>query len=209
MIGKVINKYRLDAKLGEGGMGVVYKAWDTVLERPVALKMLHPLLAQDEKFLKRFRSEGRALAKLVHPNIVTVFDLEEAEENLIIIMEYVEGVTLAEELKQSRPLPFDAALPIIKQVLSALGHAHNVGVIHRDIKPGNVMLTLQKHVKITDFGLAKVYTEQSLNAVHLHGRHVVLHAAGAVAKSGQRRSTQRYLFHRHDVLRNVGGETAI
>ncbi len=162
MIGEVLNKYRLDAKLGEGGMGVVYKAWDTILERPVAVKMLHPMLAQDEKFLKRFRSEGRALAKLVHPNIVTVFDLEEAEKNLIIIMEYVEGVTLAEELKQSRPLPLDAALPIIKQVLIALGHAHEVGVIHRDIKPGNVMLTRQKHVKITDFGLAKVYSDQSL-----------------------------------------------
>jgi len=162
MIGKVINKYRIDAKLGEGGMGIVYKAWDTVLERPVALKRLHPTLSQDEKFLKRFRAEGRALARLIHPNIVTVFDLEEVEQDLIIIMEYVEGMTLAEKLKQNRLLLFETTLPIIKQILTALGYAHHAGVIHRDIKPGNVMLTLPGYIKLTDFGLAKIHTDQHL-----------------------------------------------
>jgi len=162
MLGKTINKYRIDAKLGEGGMGVVYKAWHIVLERPVALKMLHPALAQDEKLLQRFLVEGRALAKLVHPNIVTVFDLEEAEQNLIIIMEYVEGETLAAMLQPHAPLPLDLALPMMKQMLTAFGEAHKTGVIHRDIKPGNVMLTPQGQVKITDFGLAKVYSDRNL-----------------------------------------------
>jgi serine/threonine protein kinase len=162
MVGKVINKYRIEAKLGEGGMGIVYKAWDTVLERTVALKMLHPTLAQDEKFLKRFRAEARALARLENPNIVAVFDLQETEFGLFIVMQYVEGATLAEKLQGTGPLPLEIALPIIKQLLTALNHAHQVGVIHRDIKPGNVMLTPQGLVKITDFGMAKIHAGISL-----------------------------------------------
>jgi serine/threonine protein kinase len=161
MIGQKINKYRLEEKLGEGGMGVVYKAWDEALERWVALKMLHPTLAEDEKFLKRFRAEARALAKLENPHIVTVFDLQETESGLCIVMQYVEGANLATRL-QNRPLPLEAALPIIKQVLTALCHAHQVGVIHRDIKPSNVMLTAQELVKITDFGMAKIHAGMSL-----------------------------------------------
>ncbi len=161
MIGQKINKYRLEEKLGEGGMGVVYKAWDAALERWVALKMLHPTLADDEKFLKRFRAEARALAKLENPNIVTVFDLQETESGLCIVMQYVEGANLTATL-QNGPLPIEAALKIIKQLLTALSHAHQVGVIHRDIKPSNVMLTAQGLVKITDFGMAKIRAGVSL-----------------------------------------------
>jgi serine/threonine protein kinase len=156
MAGKAITKYNIEQKLGEGGMGVVYKAWDTALERWVALKMLHPTLVHDEKFLQRFRSEARALAKLENPNIVTVFDLQETDSGLLIVMQYVEGVTLADKLQEIGPIPFETALPLIKQLLTALGHAHQVGVIHRDLKPGNVMLTPQGLVKITDFGMAKI-----------------------------------------------------
>lgn len=161
MIGKTISHYKILAQLGQGGMGVVYKAWDTALERWVALKMIHPTLAEDEKFLKRFRAEARALAKLENPNIVIVFDLQETESGLCIVMQYVEGANLAARL-QNGPLPFAAALPIIKQILTALGHAHQVGVIHRDIKPSNVMLTAQDFVKITDFGMAKIHAGMSL-----------------------------------------------
>lgn len=142
-------------------MGVVYKAWDEALERWVALKMIHPTLAEDEKFLKRFRAEARALAKLENPNIVTVFDLQETESGLCIVMQYVEGANLTATL-QNGPLPIASALPIIKQVLTALGHAHQAGVIHRDIKPSNIMLTAQGLVKITDFGMAKIHAGLSL-----------------------------------------------
>jgi len=161
MIGKTISHYKILEQLGQGGMGVVYKAWDAALERWVALKMLHPTLAEDEKFLKRFRAEARALAKLENPNIVTVFDLQETESGLCIVMQYVKGANLAATL-QNGPLPFETALPIIKQILTALGHAHQVGVIHRDIKPSNVMLTAQDFVKITDFGMAKIHAGMSL-----------------------------------------------
>jgi len=156
MIGKVINKYRFDEKLGEGGMGVVYKAWDVDLERPVALKMLHPVFSQDATFLKRFRAEARALAQLDNPHIVTVYDLQKTEDGLFIVMQYVEGVTLAGKLEKSGPLPSAEALTIFKQLLEALSHAHQAHIIHRDVKPSNVMLNQQGLVKVTDFGLAKI-----------------------------------------------------
>ena len=120
---------------------MVYKAWDLDLERWVALKVIHPALATDAKFLKRFRGEARALAKLENPNIVTVFDLQDTEFGLFIVMQYVEGMTLAEKLEQIGPLPAKIALPVFKQVLTALGHAHQTGVIHRDIPPAAPSLT--------------------------------------------------------------------
>jgi hypothetical protein len=163
MIGKTINnRYRIDKKLGEGGMGLVYQAWDTALERPVALKMMHAILAQDEAFLKRFLTEARALAQLENPHIVIVFDLLETELGSFIVMQYVEGMTLADKIQQAGPMPYQEALPIFKQILTAIGHAHRAGVIHRDIKPGNVILTQQNLVKITDFGLARIQRDARL-----------------------------------------------
>ncbi len=163
MIGKVINnRYRLDEKIGEGGMGVVYKAWDTVLERTVAVKMLHPLHSGDKIFLSRFRVEARAAAQLMHPNIVHVIDFLETELGICIVMEYVTGVTLAEKILQAGPLRDEQILPILRQILAAISHAHERGVIHRDMKPSNVMLTPQGGVKVMDFGLAKTQQGVSL-----------------------------------------------
>jgi serine/threonine protein kinase len=156
MIGKVIGKYRVESKLGEGGMGIVYKAWDTVLERPVALKMMHPALAQDEKLLHRFRSEAKALAQLEDPHIVAVYDLLESEGGLYIAMQFVEGATLAEKIRCGGALRHLEAVEILKQLLLSLKHAHGAGVIHRDIKPGNIIITPSGFVKVTDFGLAKI-----------------------------------------------------
>ena len=152
----MIGKYRIDEKLGEGGMGIVYKAWDTVLERAVALKMIHPTFAQNEIFLKRFLSEAKALAKLENPNIVNVFDLQEAPEGLYIVMQFVDGMTLANKLQRDGPMSWREALPIFKQILTAVGYAHQVGVIHRDLKPANVMITNLGVAKVMDFGLAKI-----------------------------------------------------
>jgi serine/threonine protein kinase len=156
MIGKMIDSYKILEVLGRGGMGVVYRATDTTLDRDVALKMMDVLIASDPNFLKRFQSEAKALAKLQNPNIVGIFALRQTEFGVCIIMEYVKGKTLADLLKQSVLLPVHRVVHIFKQLLTALDHAHKGGVIHRDIKPGNVMLAESDIVKVTDFGLAKI-----------------------------------------------------
>jgi predicted Ser/Thr protein kinase len=156
MIGRQIDSYKILEVLGRGGMGVVYKAIDTTLERDVAIKMMDVLIATDPNFLKRFQSEAKALAKLQNPNIVSIFALRQTEFGVCIIMEFVKGKTLADVLKQSILLPIPRVIHIFRQVLTALDHAHKGGVIHRDIKPGNIMLAEGDVVKVTDFGLAKI-----------------------------------------------------
>jgi serine/threonine protein kinase len=156
VIGKVVDSYKITKVLGKGGMGIVYKARDMTLDRDVALKMMDASLAQDESFLKRFQSEAKALAKLQNPNIVSVFALRETELGFCIVMEFVEGNTLADRIKQWGALPLKMVISIFKQMLTALDYAHKAGIIHRDIKPSNIMLTEQNVVKVTDFGLAKI-----------------------------------------------------
>jgi serine/threonine protein kinase len=156
MIGKMIDSYKILEVLGRGGMGVVYRATDTTLDRDVAVKMMDVLIASDPNFLKRFQSEAKALAKLQNPNIVGIFALRQTEFGVCIVMEYVKGKTLADLLKQSVLIPIPRVVHIFKQLLTALDHAHRGGVIHRDIKPGNVMLAESDIVKVTDFGLAKI-----------------------------------------------------
>ncbi|HTY59473.1 MAG TPA: serine/threonine-protein kinase [Bacteroidota bacterium] len=158
MIGKSIHQYRVLEVLGRGGMGVVYRAHDSLLDRDVALKTMDVLMASDPNFIRRFQSEARALARLNDPNIVSIFNLLETPEGICIAMEYVRGRTLSDVLKATPLLPVQRVLRIFRQVFTALDHAHREGVIHRDIKPGNVMLTNADIVKITDFGLAKIQT---------------------------------------------------
>ncbi len=155
MLNKIVDKFRIDTVLGEGGMGIVYRAWDMVLERHVALKMIHRQFKPDEISFKRFLAEAKILAKLEHPNIVPVYDLLEHEGSWFIVMQYVEGMTLAQIIEREGPMPYQRFSPVCKQVLSALGYAHRAGVIHRDIKPSNVILARDGTVKVTDFGLAK------------------------------------------------------
>jgi serine/threonine protein kinase len=156
LIGKTIDSYRILEVIGRGGMGVVYKALDTALDKQVALKMMDPRLAEDASFLKRFRSEARALARLENPNIVNVYALRETDYGIFIVMEYVSGMTLADKVSRGGPLSWRKALPIFRQLLSGLGHAHEAGVLHRDIKPRNILITPENQVKIMDFGLAKI-----------------------------------------------------
>jgi serine/threonine protein kinase len=155
MLGKIVDKFRIDAVLGEGGMGIVYRAWDTVLERPVALKMVHRHSMQNDLSFRRFLAEAKILAKLDHPNIVPVYDLLEHEGSWFIVMQFVEGMTLAKIIEREGPMPYQRFAPICKEILSALSYAHRIGVIHRDIKPGNVIIAFEGTAKITDFGLAK------------------------------------------------------
>lgn len=156
IIGKIIDTYEITGILGKGGMGVVYQARDTTLDRMVALKMMDASVVRDEEFLKRFRSEAKALARLQNPNIVAVFALRETQSGLCLVMEYIDGGTLADRIRQEGAIPPCEAVVLFRQLATALDHAHAVGVIHRDIKPANVMLTAAGQAKLTDFGLAKI-----------------------------------------------------
>ena len=163
-IGKVIDGYKILDVLGQGGMGIVYKAEDLALSRVVALKMIAPDLASKETFLRRFQSEARALARVDSPYIVGVHTLRKSGQHVFIVMEYVDGWTLSDEMNKGM-LESRRSYSILRQLLQAFSHAHGVGVIHRDIKPSNIMLTRAGRVKVTDFGLAKLRREDGMSTV--------------------------------------------
>jgi serine/threonine protein kinase len=154
-IGQTLKHYRLDGVIGEGGMGVVYRAQDLKLQRPVALKLLPTALTADVERRKRFLLEARAAARISHPAIAQVFDVDEHDGTFFIAMELVEGKTIR-ELIQNRQLDLLGAIDVALQVSAGLAKAHEAGIIHRDIKPANVIQTPEGHVKILDFGLAKL-----------------------------------------------------
>ncbi|MEJ2147774.1 MAG: serine/threonine-protein kinase, partial [Acidobacteriota bacterium] len=154
MIGQSVAHYEITDKLGAGGMGEVYRATDTRLNRQVALKVLPPIFAQDEQRMGRFEREAQVLASLNHPNIASIYGLEESNGTRVLVMELVEGEDLSERIARG-PIPLDEALPIARQVAEALEDAHEKGIIHRDLKPANIKLTPEGKVKVLDFGLAK------------------------------------------------------
>ena len=152
--GTRLGPYEVTALIGQGGMGEVYRAHDTKLGRDVALKVLPDLFADDPERLARFQREARLLASLNHPNIASIYGLEESGDTRALVLELVEGPTLAERIAQGA-IPIDEALPIAKQIADALEAAHERGVIHRDLKPANVKVRDDGMVKVLDFGLAK------------------------------------------------------
>ena len=149
-----LGPYEIVALLGAGGMGEVYRARDTKLNRDVAIKVLPDLFALDPDRLARFKREAQVLASLNHPNIAGIYGLEESDGVRALVLELVEGPTLAERIAE-RPVPVEAALSIARQIADALEAAHEKGVTHRDLKPANVKITLNEQVKVLDFGLAK------------------------------------------------------
>jgi beta-lactam-binding protein with PASTA domain/tRNA A-37 threonylcarbamoyl transferase component Bud32 len=156
-------RYELTHLVARGGMAQVYRARDRLLDRPVALKVLFPELSVDRAFVERFRREAQAAANLSHPNIVPVFDWGEDNGTYYIVMEYVDGQPLSQALRTGGPMPATRVAQIGARVADALAYAHRHGVIHRDVKPGNVLLTDDEQVKVTDFGIARaVNTEESL-----------------------------------------------
>jgi hypothetical protein len=174
-IGTVIGgRYRLDAEIGRGGMSLVYRAFDTVLERPVAIKLMHREIAADADQLERFRREARSVAQVSHPHVVTVIDAGEepsadgqrpGETNMgtpYIVLEYVDGETLKDVIRREGPLDIPQALAYAIEVARALGAAHEHQIVHRDVKPHNILISEEGGAKITDFGIARTLTEEGL-----------------------------------------------
>lgn len=163
MIGQMLaNRYHIIEKVGEGGMALVYKAKDTLLGRPVAVKVLRPQFASDSDFVLRFRREAQTAASLSHPNVVNIYDVGEFGETHYIIMEYIEGRNLKEILREQGVFSPARAREIGKEVARALHHAHRHGLVHRDIKPHNILITDEGRVKVTDFGIARAASTSTL-----------------------------------------------
>src|SRR5438477_8799190 len=163
MIGTKLAHYEITSHLGSGGMGDVYQATDSKLGRSVAIKLLPEAFTHDAQRAARFEREARVLASLNHSNIAAIHGLEESGERKFLVMELVEGETLAERIKRG-PIPVDESLHIAKQICEALEAAHEKGIVHRDLKPANVKITPDGKVKVLDFGLAKAFDAETPNA---------------------------------------------
>ena len=185
MIGTQIENYLIQAQLGEGGMGTVYRALETHLDRTVAIKVLNTDLARDPSIVERFRSEARAQANLNHTNIATLYAFLVYQGNPVMVMEYVEGDTFQQLVDRRGPIPSQEAIPLFRQALLGISAAHRMGIVHRDIKPSNLMLNRSGIVKVMDFGIAKVGYLRAQSHTHRYAAgHRVLYVAGA----GQRRT---------------------
>ena len=186
-----IGRYRLTKTLGRGAMGVVYLGYDEAIDRQVAIKTIHRALLEGEdgaEWLERFRREVRAAGRCLHPNIVTVFEFGEENGIPYIVMEYVQGRELRDYLKERQPLPLANAVAVAVQVLHALDHAHACGVVHRDIKPGNIILLPDGQVKVSDFGIARM---EAASGMTQHGMTVGTPAYMAPEQFGGREVDRR------------------
>ncbi len=156
MTGHTIGSYKILNRIGEGGMGTVYRGLDLMLDRTVAIKALRADLAGNTDLAERFRLEAKAVARLQHPNVAGVYALQREGDHLYLVMEFIEGETFEDRLRREARLHPSDAVPLVMQALAGLGHAHAQGVVHRDIKPANLMLTPRGVVKIMDFGIARL-----------------------------------------------------
>ena len=162
MQSKVIGNFKIINKIGEGGMGDVYKGMDTMLEREVAIKSLKPELTSRDDIVTRFKTEAIALARLNHPNIATLYSFFRHDDQFFMVMEFVKGDTLAEYIKRRGTISLHDSIAIVRQALDGLEHAHASGIIHKDIKPANMMLTTTNVIKLMDFGIARILEKARL-----------------------------------------------
>ncbi|EJW17525.1 serine/threonine-protein kinase PrkC [Paenibacillus alvei DSM 29] len=163
MIGTILSgRYEIITRIGGGGMALVYKALDNLLNRYVAVKVLRQQFVHDEEFIRRFRREAQSAASLSHPNVVSIYDVGQEEDTHFIVMEYVEGHNLNEIILERAPLQVDESIRISTQICDALDHAHQNHIIHRDIKPHNILIGRNGRVKVTDFGIARAVTSSTI-----------------------------------------------
>lgn len=158
--GARLDHYVIDREIGAGGMGVVYKAEDTLLDRMVALKILPPRLCEDNEFLRRFAREARLVARIQSPHVVTVHTLMEKDIGLVLVMEFLEGETLEQRLRRSGPLSAKEAIEVFDQASRGVEHIHELGIVHQDLKPANIFMTVDGGVKLLDFGVAKLMNDR-------------------------------------------------
>ena len=206
-IGKKLDgRYEIRELIGVGGMANVYKAYDVVEARTVAVKILREEYMNNDEFMRRFRNESRAISLLDHPNIVKVYDVIFSNRIQSIVMEYIDGITLKDYIDQEKVLRWKEAVHFTVQILRALQHAHDKGIVHRDIKPHNIMLLSDGTIKITDFGIARFPpapprpspTKPSARCTSVPSKPAALH-----------RCPQRHLFAGRDDVRNAYRQAAV
>ena len=166
-------RYEIHELIGVGGMALVYRAYDTIDDRTVAIKILKDEFLGNEEFIRRFKNESKAIAVLSHPSIVKVYDVSFGDRIHYIVEEYIDGITLKDYLEQQKQIPWKEAIHFTVQILNALQHAHQKGIVHRDIKPQNIMLLQDGTIKVTDFGIARfahsetrTMTDKAIGSVH-------------------------------------------
>jgi len=194
-IGENVGPYRIIEQLGQGGMASVYKAYHASLDRYVALKVLHPAFHQDQTFKARFQREAQVVARLEHPNIVPIYDYSEYESRPFLVMKYIEGDTLKARLNQS-PLTSEEIEHVVNSVGSALAYAHKQGILHRDVKPSNVMIAKDGTMYLADFGLARIAEtdESTLSSDSIMGTPQYISPEQAMGKKDLDASTDIYSF---------------
>jgi serine/threonine-protein kinase len=189
MIGQRVGNYRIEAPLGEGGIGAVFRAVDTLLDRPVAIKVLRPELGHDTHFLERFRAEAASLARLNHPSITTLYTLHVEAGQLMMIIELIDGQTIEDLLATTGPVSADECRALAAQATDGFAYAHRMGIVHRDIKPANLMITPDGALKIMDFGIARIRGSQRMTRTgHIIGTLAYMAPEQILGQEGDQRS---------------------
>ena len=208
-VGQVFDKrYRIQKVIGIGGMAVVFEANDMLMRRNVAVKMLKDEINNDNQSVKRFINESKAVAMLSHPNIVNIYDVSVKDDRKYIVMELVDGITLKNYILKKGVLSFHEVINITEQILMALEHAHSKGIVHRDIKPQNIMMLKNGVIKVADFGIAKLPNAETVTMTGQGDRNRVLHQPRAGEREDYR-PQERHLFSRRDNVRDGNRKAAV